>query len=653
MEPRDIGRVVNVGAPALSPDGSLVAFVVARVDMDANNYRSAIWLAATDGSSPPEPFTLGRELDGTPVWSPDGRRLAFTSQRGDGTEKATLHVAPVQRGGEVLTIAQRAEGISGIDWSPDGRRLVFTSRVRDERLKDEDPRKQPPRRVDRLRATLNGEGFIIDRPMQLFVTSADGLDAPFAITSGPYEHANPKWSPDGEWIAFDAARHTDWDLLPACDLWVVRPDGRDLKQITETRYSHGFASWSNDGLSLAAYRTDDRDFPCNFQVEIVEIATGVTRDLTTSLNRTCAPFPGAQPPKWTDRELFFAIEDRGDIHIYRVPIDGSTAATPVVGGQRQITSYDRRADRLVYTATNSSTLPELFAIDGSKERRLTHVSEAFHTACPSHPTERFAALASDGEVVDAWCVRATDLDVAQKHPAVLLIHGGPWTQFGNRWFDEVQLYASAGYVVLYANPRGSSGRHDGWGRAIRGPVAKSDPGTGWGGVDYTDLMAVVDDALRRYPFIDAERLGVLGGSYGGYMTSWIVGHTKRFKAAISERAVNNLLSLEWTSDIAGMFRFEHGVDQFERPDEYIRMSPITYVRDIETPVLIIHSEDDLRCPIEQAEQLFIALRMFGKPVEFVRFPAETHELSRSGSPIHRVQRAEIVLEWFGRHLKSS
>jgi dipeptidyl aminopeptidase/acylaminoacyl peptidase len=201
-----------------------------------------------------------------------------------------------------------------------------------------------------------------------------------------------------------------------------------------------------------------------------------------------------------------------------------------------------------------------------------------------------------------------------------------------------------------ANPRGSSGREESWGRAITGPKNPYGAGSGWGSVDYDDLMAVVDEALSRFPFIDPERLGVLGGSYGGYMTSWIVSHTNRFKAACSERAVNNMASEDWTSDIATGFRFELGAAWFDDPDEYLRVSPMTYVHNIDTPLLIIHSEDDLRCPIEQAEQLFVALRLLGKDVEFYRFPAEGHELSRSGSPVHRVQRAELILDFFGKHL---
>jgi dipeptidyl aminopeptidase/acylaminoacyl peptidase len=228
------------------------------------------------------------------------------------------------------------------------------------------------------------------------------------------------------------------------------------------------------------------------------------------------------------------------------------------------------------------------------------------------------------------------------------IHGGPFAQYETGFFDEVQVYARAGYCVLYSNPRGGSGYSEEWGRAIRGPGDGAGPG--WGTVDYEDVMGVVDSALERFPFLDADRLGVLGGSYGGFMTSWIVGHTNRFKAALSERAVNQLVSAFGSSDVFWVFERQFGGPMWEHVDDWLRMSPATYARDIETPLLVVHSENDLRCNVEQGEHLFILLRLLGKEVEMLRFPDESHELSRSGSPVHRVQRFEAVLEWFGRHL---
>ena len=247
-------------------------------------------------------------------------------------------------------------------------------------------------------------------------------------------------------------------------------------------------------------------------------------------------------------------------------------------------------------------------------------------------------------------MRPLGFDPNVRYPTLVNIHGGPFTQYGNRFFDEFQLQAAAGYAVVYCNPRGSSGYSEAWGRAIRWPECEVDPGTGWGGVDYDDIIAVVDEVLRRYDFIDPDRLGVLGGSYGGYMTSWIIGHTDRFKAACSERAVNDLLTLEQESDVASTFRDYVGVSHIDDPEPYRRQSPMGFVNNMTTPVLILHSEGDLRCPISQADALFTALRLLRRDVEFVRFPGEGHELSRSGAPRHRVQRAEAILDWFARRL---
>ena len=239
-------------------------------------------------------------------------------------------------------------------------------------------------------------------------------------------------------------------------------------------------------------------------------------------------------------------------------------------------------------------------------------------------------------------------ETGQRYPVLVSIHGGPFAQYGNGFFDEVQVYARAGYVVLFSNPRGSSGYSEAWGRAIRGPL---EGGPGWGTRDYEELMAVVDEALRRFDFLDGERLGVVGGSYGGFMTTWIVAHTNRFRAACSERAVNQLLSAYGSSDIFYTFARHFGGWPWDGVDAYLRHSPATYAHQIETPLLILHSEQDLRCNVEQAEHLFAILRLLKRDVEFVRFPAESHELTRSGAPVHRVMRFELLLEFFDRYLK--
>jgi dipeptidyl aminopeptidase/acylaminoacyl peptidase len=256
-------------------------------------------------------------------------------------------------------------------------------------------------------------------------------------------------------------------------------------------------------------------------------------------------------------------------------------------------------------------------------------------------------VSTDGSEVDAWIVRPHGFEEGRRYPVLLNIHGGPFAQYGDRFLDEFQVQAGAGYVVLYSNPRGSSGSTEEWARAIRGPGAE---GPGMGTVDYDDVMAVVDTALARFDFCDPERLGVIGGSYGGFLTSWIVSRTDRFKAACSERSVNDWHSMYGSSDSGWTFKGYVGAHLFEDPDAWHAISPTTYAENIRTPLMIMHSENDLRCNVEQAEQLFTTLRLLKRNVEMVRWPAESHELSRSGSPAHRVGRFEIILEWFGRYL---
>jgi dipeptidyl aminopeptidase/acylaminoacyl peptidase len=299
---------------------------------------------------------------------------------------------------------------------------------------------------------------------------------------------------------------------------------------------------------------------------------------------------------------------------------------------------------LVHARTGPTSLPEVYV----GERPITDVGAAFASGRELAVPERFVATSADGTEVEAWMIPPVGSEPGGRYPTLLNVHGGPFSQYGNRFFDEFQVQAGAGYAVLYANPRGSSGYSEAWGRAIRGPIGG---GPGWGTVDYEDLMAVVDEAIRRFEFVDPGRIGVLGGSYGGFMTSWMIGHTDRFRAACSERACNNFILEGGSADIGWWFKGEIGAHWFEAPDVYLKMSPSTYAPDITTPVLILHSENDLRCPVGHAEDLFTILRLLGREVELVRFPEESHELSRSGSPVHRVQRFEVILDWFDRHLK--
>ncbi|RZV43774.1 MAG: S9 family peptidase, partial [Acidimicrobiales bacterium] len=344
-----------------------------------------------------------------------------------------------------------------------------------------------------------------------------------------------------------------------------------------------------------------------------------------------------------------------NVHLYQIDPTGGEPSI-VLGGDRSILGWSNGQvggkPAIAFAATDRTTPAEIHLAIGGEERRLTTVGDSFVAKSKPIDGEHFLAPSGEGAdavEVDSWIYRPKDFDPGKTYPLLLNIHGGPFTQYGNFYFDEFQMQVDAGYVVLCCNPRGGSGRHSAWGDAVRGPKHKK-PGSGWGSLDYQDVMACLDEALRRYDFIDADRLGVMGGSYGGYMTSWIIGHTDRFAAACSERSANNLLSLEFGSDVAGFFSCELGPRHFDDPEEYLRMSPVTYVRDMNTPLLIIHSEEDLRCPTEQATQLFVSMKILEKDVEYWLFPGESHELTRSGSPVHRQRRAEIILEYFDRRL---
>ena len=643
MQAGDIYALTGVSDPRLDPSGSRVAYVVWSIDAEESEYRGNIWVASVDGSTPPRKFTAGEKSDGSPRWSPDGSLLAFTSSRKE-KEPSQLWVIPTD-GGEPLRLTSLKEDVQDVAWSPDGTRIAFASRVRDEAYEEENDRKRRPRRITRLQYKLDNVGWTADRRTQIFVVPADGSAEPVQVTHGDFESVQPTWSPDGKRLAFASARGDRWDVELVSDIYLVDAAGGEPELLTSADAGCASPVWEPEGGRIAFEYTPGPpdDWPRHVQIAVVDAATREQKVLTASLDRQCSPYPPLRPPLWDEGEIVFGVEDRGNVHVYSVAPDGSSEPRELVGGELVVRGFDRRNGTLVHAATTTTTFSELF-VDG---KRVTDITSGFPAQILE--TERFTAVSPDGTEVDAWIVRPAGFEPGKRYPVLLNIHGGPFSQYGNAFFDEFQVFAGAGYAVVFSNPRGSSGYSEAWGRAIRGPLTD---GPGWGTVDYDDLMAVTDEALRRFDFLDDERVGVLGGSYGGYMTSWIVGHTNRFKAAVSERAVNNLFTAAGSSDIFWMFNGMFGAHAHDSTEAWLERSPSTYARDIETPLLILHSEDDLRCNVEQAEHLFVIMRLLGKEVELVRFPAESHELSRSGSPVHRVMRFEVILEWFDRYLRS-
>jgi dipeptidyl aminopeptidase/acylaminoacyl peptidase len=648
MTPQDLTHIRFVSDPQISPDGRQVAFVVTTLSEDSDEYLANIWMVQTAGGEA-RPFTTGPKRDTKPRWSPDGSQLAFISER-HGHAKGQIYVMPAA-GGESRRLTDAPNGVTQYAWSPDGTSLAFVARVggwQEPEGAEERQRSRPARVITALKYKANGEGFIYDRRPHIFLISAAG-GAARQLTEGDFAHSDPAWSPDGASLAFVSARHEERDEDNAADVWIVAARGGVARRLTDTSGPVSSPTFSPDGRTIAylghRYR---REAGRNKRLFTVPVAGGTPTCLTMGLDRTCVPFSGSVAPLWSadGAWLTFAAEDQGAVPIYRVRADGTTAPQCIIAGERQVTglSASAQGSALAFAATEPLAPAEihLCGADGSGEKALTDLNRQWKAEVVCSPPERFRYERA-GRQLDGWIMRPFGFRPGQRYPALLNIHGGPHTQYGYNFFDEFQVYAGAGYVVLYTNPRGSQGYGEEFTRAVIGD---------WGGGDFADVMAGLDEALRRYDYIDPERLGVLGGSYGGFLTSWTVGHTTRFKAACSERAVNNTYTLFGTSDIGHAFsEAQSGYLPWENMSWYVEHSPLTYAKDIATPLLIMHAENDLRCPMEQAEQLFVALKKQHKEVMFVRFPDEDHELSRSGKPRHRLERFRFILEWFGRYLQ--
>jgi dipeptidyl aminopeptidase/acylaminoacyl peptidase len=642
MQITDLAAVRRPSDPTLSPDGTTVVVAVSRIDLNDNEYRSELWLAPMDGSAAPRRYTHGPN-DAQPKFSPDGRWLAFV--RTEKEAKPQLFVMAAD-GGEPRRLTDHPIGTGDPVWSPDSTRLAYVARIPQEGRYGTDekitPDKEPPRRITTRKYRVDNVGFTIDRRPHVFVVDAlADAPEPLQLTHGEFDHGEPAWSPDGRTVAFVASRHDERDSDLISDIFLVSAEGGDARQVTDTTQALAQPVFTPDGSTIC-YRAQSGADIVGRNTQLFRIpADGSAAPQALS---EAEPWDfdtygsGSSHPLLVDDDSAVSLSQRrGGIELVRVGFGGGRPEV-IAGGPRQILAADRARGGVMalLVATDTSAGELLARQDDGTETTLSDFGSGLARTTALRPMVEITTTADDGYEVHGWVVKPAGNG---PFPVLLSIHGGPFTQYGWTLFDEAQVYAGAGYAVVMGNPRGSSGYGEAHGRVIVADM---------GNRDHADLLALLDKALIDQD-LDADRVGVMGGSYGGYMTAWMLAHEHRFAAGIVERALLSFDSFTGSSDIGWFFSDNYaGPD----PERQRAQSPLTHADNIDVPVLVIHSEQDWRCPLEQGQRLYERLKRNGVETELLIFPGEGHELSRSGLPSHRVARFEAVLDWWNRHLRS-
>ncbi|MEC1662852.1 S9 family peptidase [Bacillus halotolerans] len=653
MTAEDMTAIVSVTDPQYAPDGKRAAYVKSQANKEKESYTSNIWVYDA-GSGASIPWTYGEKRSTDPRWSPDGRQIAFVSDR-DG-EVSQLYIMSAE-GGEAKKLTNIPYGVSQPVWSPHGESVLVTVSLGDEESVYDQEKTEPdsfePVEVHGLAYKRDGKGLTRGAYAQLVLVSVKSGEVK-QLTNEKADHFDPAFSPDGKSLVFSANLTETDDASKPHDVCMVSLETEDLKLITSHRGSFGPSSFSPDGryLALLGHEQEYRNATLE-KAWLYDIEQDRLTCLTDMLDVHLADaligdslIGGAeQRPVWTkDSQGFYVIgTEQGSTGIYYVSIEG--LVYPIRLEKEYINSFSIHPDeqRFIASVTKPGRPSELYSIPfGQEEKRLTDANDKFVDEHLISLPEDIQYVTEDGMTVNGWLMKPAQAAEGKNYPLILNIHGGPHMMYGHTYFHEFQVLAAKGYAVVYVNPRGSHGYGQEFVNAVRGD---------YGGKDYQDVMQAVDEAIKRDPQIDAERIGVTGGSYGGFMTNWIVGQTNRFKAAVTQRSISNWLSFHGVSDIGYFFtdwQLEH--DMFTDTEKLWDRSPLKYAANVETPLLILHGERDDRCPIEQAEQLFIALKKMDKETVLVRFPKATHNLSRSGHPGQRIKRLAYISSWFDQYL---
>jgi dipeptidyl aminopeptidase/acylaminoacyl peptidase len=661
MKATDLRLLNGVSAPTVHPTANRAVVSVTRPDLASDSYVGQLWSVPLTGHGAPRRITRGFR-DVAPQFSPDGRLIAFRRSTPKGS--AQLYVVD-SAGGEPVQVTDVTLGVTDFAWSPDGRQLAFVTRLPEQgrygTVETIEPNAEPVRRITTLKYQANGLGYITDRRAQVFLTTvpdvwgepvvqpaptADGaadpvplVADPHQLTHGDYDNESPAFSPDGRTLAFISARHPDRDGDLRSNVLLLDLEQGDVEPVDVTGE---YGNWSmldvayslNGSLFFLAQEVGEsgRDFVArNTALYVIDPHSATPRRLSDV--ETIDLGESSITTIYDDTAL---VQDRtrGTLQLLGVAANGTVAR--LTEGDIEVAGAGAAGNTIAVSFADATTNGDVAIFEDGILRRLTDFSAPLRASGLVTPSE-LVVRGRDGYDVHGWVVLPRG---EGQHPVLLIIHGGPFAQYSVGVFDEAQVYADAGYAVVMCNPRGSAGYGQAHGRAIRQAM---------GTLDLHDVLDFLDGAISRFPELDGERVGIMGGSYGGYLTAWATAHDHRFAAAIVERGYLDPEAFIGTSDIGSFFSDEYtGTD----PEVVRAQSPQAHVELVRTPTLVMHSSNDLRCPLGQAERYYAALKRGGVETELLVFPGEDHELSRSGRPRHRQQRFEAILDWWSRSLPS-
>ncbi|MFB6299426.1 MAG: prolyl oligopeptidase family serine peptidase [Halobacteriales archaeon] len=643
----DYHDIVKPSDPQLAPNGETVAFV-RQEPRSETEYERTIYRTSLGGEDT-ERMTVAEGTDSEPRYSPSGDRLAFVSTRGVDDDRPQLWIMPTD-GGEARQVTDVIGGVSQIAWAPDGERLVFTQRStpeereqgtdRDRETIDDDEetteREDPdPRVIDRLIYRAEEEYFDGTRS-HVYVVDTE-TDEVSRLTDEEYDFVAPEWG-DTTTLYYAVKRTGEPDDNIQYDVCAYDTETDTEQTLFQTTSWEPTLAATEDGRIAYTYTPEDQASMRQTEIEVYDRDTETTVRVTDGLDRTVGRDGG---PEWDPAgdELYFLTPDEGGVVLRRVAGDGSEDPAVVVE-DGHLTGMSIGTDAVALTKSEWDHPGDVFVTTpgGTETNRLTRINREYLDDRPVRQPEEISFESPNGTELQGWVLTPPDFDPEETYPLVVEIHGGPhamWSTSGTMW-HEFQLLAARGYVVFWSNPRGSTGYGEEFAMAIE---------RDWGDVTMTDVMAGVETVTDQ-PYVDEDNLFVTGGSFGGYMAGWIVGHTDRFDGAVAQRGVYDLSSFYGSTDAFKLIEWDYDTVPWEEPTLLWEQSPVAAADAVTTPTLIVHAENDFRVPINNGEMFYLFLKKNGVDTRFVRYPREGHELSRSGEPGHVIDRLERIARWF-------